>query len=215
MAVACQSICTRCRAGLACRRVFQIEMYTQLQHEFWFALQVRRRWEKSTASLLEGKGYRTLLPTYESRLCRSGRTKDVVSPLFPGYVFCSFDVLKRLPILITPGVISIVGRGRVPAPLEIHEISAIKTLVSSRAPAEPWPYLEVGQRVRIDNGALCGMEGILIAFKGTQRIVISVSLLQRSVALEVDRGNVSLADIKTTVTPNKSPLRRMADLAIA
>jgi transcription antitermination factor NusG len=156
----------------------------------WFALQVRTRWENSTAVLLSGKGYQTLLPSYQTKKRWNGRVKQMSAPLFPGYVFCQFDALKRLPILITPGVISVVGRGRVPFPVNDGEIAAIQTIVASGFQAEPWPYLEVGQRIRIEGDSLNGLEGILIQFKGNNRIVVSVSLLRRSVALEIDRDCV-------------------------
>ena len=156
----------------------------------WFALQVRTRWESSTAVLLSGKGYQTLLPTYQTKRRWNGRVKQMNAPLFPGYVFCQFDALKRLPILVTPGVISVVGRGRVPCPVNDREIAAIQTIVTSGFQAEPWPYLEVGQKIRIEGDSLSGLEGILIQFKGNNRIVVSVSLLRRSVALEIDRDCV-------------------------
>ena len=167
------------------------EMTPQLGNGEWFALQVRSRWERSTVKILSGKGYETLLPTYESERRWGGRLRMVELPLFPSYVFCRFDVLKRLPILVTPGVIAIVSRGRVPIPVEQAEIAGIQTLVGSGAQAEPWPYLEVGERVRIEDTALRGVEGILLSVKGDRRVVVSVSLLQRSVALEIDRASVS------------------------
>jgi transcription antitermination factor NusG len=148
----------------------------------WFALQVRTRWESSTAVLLSGKGYQTFLPTFKARKRWNGKVRDISAPLFPGYVFCQFDAQKRLPILITPGVLAVVGRGRVPLPVDDAEIAAIQTVVSSGFPAEPWPYLEVGQKIRIESDVLSGLEGILINFKGNHRIVVSVSLLRRSVA---------------------------------
>src|SRR5579863_8566573 len=128
----------------------------------WFALQVRSRWESSTAVLLSGKGYQTLLPTYQLKKRWNGRVKQTNAPLFPGYVFCQFDALKRLPILVTPGVISVVGRGRLPLPVEDSEIASIQKVVLSGVRAEPWPYLEIGQKVRIEDAALSGIEGILI-----------------------------------------------------
>ena len=73
--------------------------------ERWFALQVRTRWESSTAVLLSGKGYQTLLPTFKTRKRWNGKVREVNAPLFPGYVFCQFDAQKRLPILVTPGVL--------------------------------------------------------------------------------------------------------------
>jgi len=157
----------------------------------WYAVQVRTRWESSTALLLSGKGYQTLLPTFSTKRRWSGRVREINAPLFPGYVFCQFDVQKRLPILVTPGVLAVVGRGRVPLPVDDSEIVAIQAVAGSGLHAEPWPYLEVGQRVRIENDALQGLEGILIQVKGNHRIVVSVSLLRRSVALEIDRACVS------------------------
>jgi transcription antitermination factor NusG len=157
----------------------------------WFALQVRTRWESSTSLLLSGKGYQTLLPTYQTRKRWNGKVKQLNAPLFPGYVFCQFDALNRLPVLVTPGVISVVGRGRVPVPVDDAEITALQTVVSSGVSTEPWPYLEIGQKIRIESDALRGLEGILIKFKGYDRIVVSVSLLRRSVALEIDRNCVS------------------------
>jgi transcription antitermination factor NusG len=166
-------------------------MSVETDMQRWFALQVRTRWESSTALLLSGKGYQTLLPTYKSKKRWNGRLREVNAPLFPGYVFCQFDAQKRLPILVTPGVLAVVGRGKVPLPVDDGEIATIQTVVSSGFHAEPWPFLELGQRVRIDTHALQGLEGILINFKGNQRIVVSVSLLRRSVALEIDRCCVS------------------------
>jgi transcription antitermination factor NusG len=156
----------------------------------WFALQVRTRWENSTAVLLSGKGYQTFLPTYKLRKRWKGKVREMDSALFPGYVFCNFDAQKRLPILVTPGVMSVVGQGRIPLPVDDAEITAIQTVVSSGFRVEPWPYLELGQRIRIEEDALQGLEGILINFKGNHRVIVSVSLLRRSVALEIDRSCV-------------------------
>ncbi|SRR6266404_8617896 len=166
-------------------------MSTGSSTEKWYALQVRARWESSTATLLSGKGYRAFLPTFNTKKRWNGTFRDLIAPLFPGYVFCQFDVCNRLPILVTQGVLAIVGRGRTPVPVEDAEMAALQTMVHSGVQAEPCPYLEVGQQVRIENGALSGIEGILISFKGSSRIVVSVSLLRRSVALEIDRSSVS------------------------
>jgi transcriptional antiterminator NusG len=166
----------------------------------WFALQVRTRWENSTAVLLSGKGYEAFLPTYKTKKRWNGQIREIQAPLFPGYVFCRFDALKRLPVLVTPGVIAVVGRGRVPLPVDDSEIAAVQTVVASGFRAEPWPYLELGQRIRIECDALAGLEGILVNFKGSHRIIVSVSLLHRSVALEIDRASVrSVGPARTTV----------------
>jgi len=165
-------------------------MFSEASRELWYALQVRSRWERSTSVVLSGKGYQTMLPTYRTQRRQGRRERESLSPLFPGYVFCRFDLSCRLPILVTPGVISIIGQGRVPTPVSPDEIEAVQLLVSRDLPAQPWPYLEIGQRVRIGTGALQGVEGILLGFKGQLRIVISVSLLRRSVAIQVDRASV-------------------------
>jgi transcription antitermination factor NusG len=157
----------------------------------WFALQIRSRWEGTTTALLRGKGLETLLPTYTTKRKWSDRFKVVEAPLFPGYVFCRFDVHNRLPVLITPGVISVVGRGKTPIAVDDKEILSIQAAIGSGIHMEPWPYLEIGERVRVKDDVLDGMEGILTNFKGSDRVVISVTLLRRSVALEIDRSRIS------------------------
>jgi len=152
----------------------------------WFAIQVRSRYENLVAAFLSGKGYEWFLPRYSCRRQWTDRIKKVELPLFPGYLFCRFDPQHRLPILQTPGLISIVGIGKKPVPVEEVEIEAIRMLVGAGLAHRPWPYAKVGQRVRIEHGALCGLEGILQSCKGHHRIVVSVSLLQRSVAAEID-----------------------------
>jgi transcription antitermination factor NusG len=157
----------------------------------WFALRVRSRYESLVAAHLAGKGYEWFLPTHISRRQWSDRLKKSELPLFPGYLFCRFDPLDRLPILETPGLISIVGIAKTPIPVDEAEMKAVRMLVASGLPYQPWPYFKVGQRVRIEYGALCGLEGILQSVKGGHRIVVSLSLLQRSVAAEIDSTWVS------------------------
>jgi len=157
----------------------------------WFALQIRSRWESTTAGLLRNKGLETLVPTYTTKRKWSDRLKLVEEPLFPGYVFCRFDVHNRLPVLVTPGVISVVGRGKTPVALDDSEILSIQAAIGSGIQMEPWPYVEVGERVRVKDDVLDGMEGILTSFKGNDRVVISVTLLRRSVALEIDRSRIT------------------------
>jgi transcription antitermination factor NusG len=173
----------------------------------WYALQVRSRWESTTTTLLSGKGYQTFLPTCKVARRSRGKSRELAAPLFPGYVFCQFDVHNRFPVLVTPGVLNVVTRGRIPVPVEDSEIVAIQRVVSSGLWAEPWPYLEVGQQVRIQDGALSGLEGILISFRGSRRIVVSVSLLCRSVSLEIERSAV--CPIQTTRDAVVCPLANL------
>ena len=160
----------------------------------WYALQVRSRREKAIAAALRVKGYEEFLPLYTSRRKWSDRIARVEVPLFPGYIFCRFDRAQpRLPILSTPGIIQIIGAGEAPAAIEPAEIDAIRTIVESGVAAQPWPYLKIGSCVRIEHGALTGMEGILVELKKQARLVVSVSLLQRSVAVEIERDWITLS----------------------
>lgn len=181
----------------------------------WYALQIRTRWESSTASLLSGKGYQTFLATSKTLKRGGGRRAELEAPLFPGYVFCRFDVHNRLPILVTPGVISVVGRGRIPVPIEDSEIAAIQKAVSTGFQVEPCPYLEVGQLVRIEGGALSGIEGILTGMKGARRIVLSVSLLRRSVVLEIDRCEVRAIEPPTASEETDVRIRPVPEPLVA
>jgi transcription antitermination factor NusG len=152
----------------------------------WFALQVRTRYENIVAAQLTGKGYEWFLPIYKCRRPWSDRFKETERPLFPGYLFCRLDPLNRLPILTIPGVALIVGIAKTPVPIDDTEIAAIQAVVNSDITSQPWPFLKIGQMVRIEYGPLCGLEGILLDFKGQHHLVLSVTLLQRSVAVQVE-----------------------------
>jgi transcription antitermination factor NusG len=166
----------------------------------WFALQVRSRKESLVSAQLAGQGFECFLPTYKSSRKWSDRVKESEQPLFPGYLFCRFDFQSRRPLVVTPGVMQVVGIGKTPMPIADAEIEAIQLAQASGMPSQPWPYLEVGERVRVNYGTLTGLEGILINFKGNHRVVISVTLLQRSVAMEVD-----LAWVASLQAQKKSP----------
>jgi len=152
----------------------------------WYALQVHNRKEGHIAAQLAGQGIECFLPTYKSLRKWSDRMKEVELPLFPSYLFSRFDFQNRRSVVMTPGVLQVVGNGRIAIPVPEEEIAAIKTAVSSGIPHQPWPYIEIGEKVRVTYGTLSGLEGLLVNFKGNHRVVVSVSLLQRSVAMEVD-----------------------------
>lgn len=152
----------------------------------WYALQVRSRKEGYIASQIQGQGFECLLPTYKSIRKWSDRVKELEQPLFPGYLFCRFDFQNRRSVITTPGVLQIVGFGKTATPVADEEIHALQLAASSEVVKQPWPYLEVGQRVQVIYGNLTGLEGILVNVKGNHRVVLSVTLLQRSVAMEVE-----------------------------
>jgi transcription antitermination factor NusG len=170
----------------------------------WFALQTRSRYEHFAAAHLRSKGYELFLPVYTCRRRWSDRIKELELPLFPGYVFCKFDLLNRLPILVTPGVIQVVGSGKSPIPIEDAEIAALQAVVQSELPRQPWPFLQIGQKVRIACGPLSGFEGVLVNVKGNHRLVLSVGLLRRSVAVEIDSAWVSPISSKLPHASNQN-----------
>jgi transcription antitermination factor NusG len=175
----------------------------------WFALQVRTRQEAGVSEQLSGHGYEQFLPLYKVRKRWSDRIKEVDAPLFPGYLFCRFNPHDRLPILKTPGVIQIVGFKNGPSAVDESEILAIQTLVAAGVSHQPWPFLAAGDRVRIESGPLLGLEGILTEVKRSHRLVLSVTLLQRSVAVEIDSAHVMAIGSSKAKQPEKSNSREL------
>ncbi len=153
----------------------------------WFGIHTRSNQEKVTAKVLSFKGYEQYLPTYKLRKRWSDRIVETDRPLFPGYVFCRFDPKVRLPILTTPGVVSVVGFGNEPAAIDNVEIEAVQAIIESGLHAEPCPFLREGQKIRINKGSLLGLEGLLLRKKSEWRMVVSVAMLQRSISVEIDR----------------------------
>ena len=154
----------------------------------WFAILTKAGREKNATLLLENSGFECYLPVSKSSRKWSDRTKEIDVPLFPGYLFCRMNPNDRLPVLITPGVVQIVGTGKTPIPIEEQEIAAIQRVGSSGLSTMPWPYLQVGQMARIEEGPLQGMSGIVVRIKSGLKLVLSVQLLQRSIAVEIDRS---------------------------
>jgi transcription antitermination factor NusG len=167
-------------------------MNADQKNQCWYALQVRTRFEKAVAAALRSKGFTEFLPVYTTRRQWSQRVAEIELPLFPGYVFCSFDPAeKRVLVASTPGVIGLVGFGGKAAPVDTDEIEAIHRVLRMGIAAEPWKYVETGQRVRVVHGALAGLEGIFVEAKKNHRLLLSVSLLQRSVAIQIDSAWVA------------------------
>jgi transcription antitermination factor NusG len=160
-------------------------------HPQWFALVVKPRFDKAVARALEVKGYEIVLPLYKKYHHYGTHSRHNELPLFPGYVCCRFDFHTRLPVLATPGVIRVAGAGRRPIPVSEIEITSLQTAIKAQLPFEPFPFLNVGQKVRINGGVLAGVEGIVLETKPRLRLVLSITLLQRSVLLEIDRDQVS------------------------
>ena len=152
----------------------------------WYALMVKHQHERPLASALRQKGFEALAPFYKTSKHWSDRVKVIELPLFPGYVLCRFRFDQRTKVLDTPGVSRVVSFNGSPAPVSGEEIEAIRVVMTAKAPVRPWPHLKPGDRVRIERGALRGIEGTLLREKDVLRLIIGVELLQRSVAVEID-----------------------------
>src|SRR5882757_855398 len=173
----------------------------------WFALQVRSRREYVCAQILRTKGYEEFLPT---KVAAAGRTTCAAGqpwPLFPGYVFCRLHANASGLIVTTPGVIRLVGYGRQPYPICEEEIENIRRLVNSGLPTSSWPYMCAGQRLRITKGPLRGVTGTLVQVKKVNKLIVSIDLLQRSAAVEVDIESVPTADLVTRKAQASPELR--------
>jgi transcription antitermination factor NusG len=155
---------------------------------------VKPQRERAVQEGLEQKGLEAFLPMHWATHRWSDRLKRLRAPLFPQYVFCRADRGDRTAVLRTPGVRSIVSFGAEIIPVSEREIEQIQRLVSVDTEIEPWPFLRLGQKVRVDSGPLCGLEGILAEVRNTTRIVVSLELLQRSVAVELTRDRIRPLD---------------------
>ncbi|MGI9101561.1 MAG: transcription termination/antitermination protein NusG [Terriglobales bacterium] len=156
----------------------------------WYAVYTRARHEKRVASQLEQKRIEFFLPLYESMRRWKDRRVLLPMPLFPGYIFVHFAVHDRLQVLTIPGVVRLVSFDGRPAPMSERDVEALRQGLSEGLRAEPHPYLKVGRRVRVRSGPLAGMEGILTRKKDRFRLVLSLDLIMRSVAVEVDAADV-------------------------
>jgi transcription antitermination factor NusG len=158
-----------------------------LEHSCWYALEVVTRKESQVAQAVADKGYECFLPLFHVRKTWSDRVKVTPIPLFRGYVFSRFDARFKLPILVTPGVRDIVSIGRIAAPIPDSEIEAIQAVVRGGLMLEPCEGLHEGDPVIVTVGPLCGVEGKFLRYRGRDRLMLSISLIQRSVAVEIDR----------------------------
>ncbi len=169
-------------AGSACGTAVAL----QRAGERWLAACVRSRHEKKVAQQFESNSLQCFLPLYEAVHRWKDRRATVSLPLFPGYVFARIAPAERMRILATPGVVKLVSFQGQPAAIPEAEIDNLRLLCAKDARMEPHPYLKAGRRVRITHGPFAGMEGILQRRKGRFRFILSLDLIARSVAIEMD-----------------------------
>jgi len=152
----------------------------------WHVAYTRHQHERVVAQVLSGKGLEVFLPEYHTIHRWKDRRKELVLPLFPNYVFIRGGLERMLNILTTPGLHSLVGWGGRPSLIPQEEIDAVRRMVDSSMKVEPHPFLKCGEWVRITSGPLDGIEGVLVRKANSFRLVLSVEMLQKSVAVEVD-----------------------------
>jgi transcription termination/antitermination protein NusG len=193
----------------------QITGSERFEQPGWCALHTRYQYEKSVATILTAKGFEVFLPTYRVIRRWTDRNKELILPLFPGYLFFGPANDRQNQILSTPGVHSIIKTAGLPAVIPYEEIESIRRMVESSLRVEPHPFLQDGDRVRIKSGPLTGLEGILSRKKDAVRLVLSVILLGRAAAVEIDacavehlraaRPKDSAAELKPPVRAGISP----------
>jgi transcription termination/antitermination protein NusG len=159
----------------------------------WYALYTCARHEKRVAEQIKGRNLSCFLPLYRSVRRWKDRRKELELALFPGYVFVHIGLENRLDVLRLRGAVRLVSFNGRPAALPEGEIETLKNSLSNATRVEPHPYLRAGRKVRIRNGALQGLEGIVVRRKDRCRIVFSIDLIMRSVAVEVDEADLEAA----------------------
>ncbi len=178
----------------------------------WYAAYTRCRHEKHVVNMLDARGVEHYLPLYDSVHIWKDRRARVQLPLFPGYVFVHIPLADRMRVLTAPGVIRLVGNPA-PAPLPVFELEAIRNYISQRLPAEPYPYITRGKRVRIKAGPLQGLEGIVVRRKSACRVIINLDLIMRSMAVEVEMSDLEV--IASGVGRPGSTVQYMATASLA
>jgi transcription antitermination factor NusG len=153
----------------------------------WYAARTRPNHERRVAERMVQRNIEHLLPLYTSLRQWKDRKVSLSMPLFPGYLFVRFCMRERVHVLEVPGVAELVGIGSQPAPLADEEIRAIQDWVNLESRITPHPYLTIGNRARVRSGPFHGIEGIVVRSNSQTRLVISFSLIQRSVTLEIDQ----------------------------
>jgi len=159
----------------------------------WYALYTCARHEKSVASQIERRRVACFLPMYRSVRRWKDRRKELELALFPGYVFVNMSISSKLKVLEVPGVVRFVSFNGQPAALPTEEIEALRTRLGDKSRIEPHPYLRVGRKVRVHSGPFEGLEGIVVRRKDRCRLIFSIDLIQRSLAIEVDEADLEAA----------------------
>ena len=156
----------------------------------WWAVYTRHQHEKAVAQVLSTKGFEVFLPLYDCVRRWKDRNKTLSLPLFPCYVFVRGGMNRRLQVVTTPGIHTILYSGERLAFIPNDEIDSIRRAVNSPTRVEPHPFLQCGEMVRVTRGSLEGVVGVLVRKKSLFRLVLSVEMLAQSVSVEIDAADV-------------------------
>lgn len=170
--------------------VLHAEPVSAASQSRWYAVYTCAKHEKHVAKQFVGRGVEHFLPQYESVRRWKDRKVRLQQPLFPGYLFVHMALQERLRALQVPGVVRLVGFNGNPTPIPQEDIERIREFLGQGWKAEPHPYLQTGKRARVVRGPLMGMEGIVVRRKNRNRLVLSFDLIQRSMAIEMDEGDL-------------------------
>jgi len=166
--------------------------------EAWYAVYTKFQHEKSAARLLANKDLEVFLPLYHTVHRWKDRNQALVLPLFPCYLFVRMALERKLEALRTAGVRWLVENAGRACPVPDVEIESVRKVCSSRSRVQPHPFLKQGVPVRVRSGPLAGTQGILLRTMNRCRVLITVELLQKSVAVEVELWNVEVLTPKST-----------------
>jgi transcription antitermination factor NusG len=156
----------------------------------WYALYTCPRHEKRLAEQIEQRSIECFLPLYRSVRRWKDRQKELELALFPGYVFVRMELKDRLRVLQLPSAVRLISFNGQPATLPEEEIENLRERLSYSGNVAPHPYLCAGRRVRVHSGPMQGLEGIVVRKKDSCRVVFSIDLIMRSVAVEVDEADL-------------------------
>jgi transcriptional antiterminator NusG len=161
----------------------------QFHEECWYAVYTRTRHEKCVAKHCTQRGITAFLPLYHVQRRWKQRPADVLLPLFPSYIFVHIALKDRVRILGLPGIVSLVSFNNVPVVVPDPQIESLKRAITLGR-AEPYVYLYSGNRVRVTNGPLVGLEGILVEIKNRVQVIVSFEWMARSVAISLNATDV-------------------------
>jgi len=165
----------------------------------WYVIRVRANAERTVAQALTGRCVKVFLPLHKQPSKQKNRDY-FEAPLFPGYLFAQFTARELMAVVVCPGVICVLSRGNTPEPVDPSEMRVLLAIVGAHLPLSPLPALATGQKVRLTRGPLADLEAIVLKDDSRARVIVSISLLQRSIVAEVEREWLSDTDRITHVT---------------